>query len=182
MHSRASHPESRGLTVMTAILGLLVVLVGCFAVYLLGQVTIVTCNRIETTRIDCLVERKALGLFPAGTDTIHQVQRVRLGKSCGDESCRYWIEADTASGKVTLIPHIGAFFSDPQDVVNKINILIEQYDRESIQVEDYSGLPAVLVVGLALVSPLVYIWIKSSGRSQPRSWFRQPPRSGTSQK
>ena len=83
-------------------LGLCPLLAGLGFFWVSGQRSVVTCTRLESTHVDCQIDRAFLGLIPSDQLTITRVTGTEIETSCGDDGCTYAVNLLSDEGFVPL--------------------------------------------------------------------------------
>lgn len=73
-------------------LGICPLLAGLLFFWAAGQSSSVTCTRLETTHVDCRIERTFLGRIPSDQITISRVTGTELTTNCEDDGCTYAVD------------------------------------------------------------------------------------------
>ena len=83
-------PESkRHAVILFVALGICPLLAGLGFFWISGQRNLVTCARLESTHVNCRIERAFLGLIPSEELVISRVTGTKIETNCGDDGCTY---------------------------------------------------------------------------------------------
>jgi len=126
-------------------------------VYVMGQVTTLTCERVEV-RVDCTAETALLGLVPLNERAARGVTGARLDDFCDDDGCRYRVELVTEAGNVPVTSYHSAGTSLKKKMIEEVNAFAGDPAVDSLQFKEHLDpttliLPALLIVG-------VYAWTR----------------------
>jgi len=129
-----------------------------------GQISILTCERVETTQINCILDRNLLGVIPLGEEPVFGLHEAEVTTSCreddddGGTSCVYSVNLITSQGVVSLGSQISSGEYDSKvrtvrQINNSINNLetpsfSTQYDDIGIQL---MPIAIFLLVGLGII-------------------------------
>ena len=86
-------------------LGVCPLLMGGMFFFISGQVSTVTCTRLETTHVDCHIERAFWGRIPTESFTVSRVVGTELTTHC-DDGCTYGVNLVTSSDEVTALTNL----------------------------------------------------------------------------
>ena len=112
--------EGRGWTILML---LLVVFVLAAVVYAMGQVTTLTCERVDR-QVNCAAESRLLGLVPLRERTAQGVFGARLGRYCDDDGCRYRVELQSEAGVVPVTSYYSAGTAVKGNMIKAINAFV----------------------------------------------------------
>lgn len=131
-------------------LGVCPLLAGLSFFWTAGQSSSVTCARLETSHVDCHIERAFLGLIPTDESTVARVTGSELTTNCEDNSCTYAVNLLTQED---VVPLTGLATSDLDSVEaekERIDNFLNNTEAQSIE---YSSGPTW--VGMALSIPFM---------------------------
>ncbi len=113
-------------------MGLALVLFGCFALYWVGRVTVLTCRGVEPTQVDCTSQVGLLGVLPLGQKrVISGVQGAKIDWLWSDpETCRVTLES--SEGPVSLM--LGMYDEDAHKVAGRVNHFIDDAETGSLTI------------------------------------------------
>ncbi len=138
--------------------GILATLLGLTFIWLGGQVSSLSCTRLETTRIDCQLQRQFLGAISANQQVLIKLSGTELKEDC-DESCTYWIELLAEDKNIRLTPFSSYNQSAVQVEQQYIDDLLNNSDLTSFKHVSkpswmlfLSGIPLIGVGGWLLLS------------------------------
>lgn len=139
------HPKLSFLTIISYFAFCMVCAV--YALLLVGQVTTLTCEHVETNdTVNCVLRRNLLSVIPLGHDDISDLRGAKVSEFVdqdGDLSHR--IELITSQGVVPLtsqyIPGSGSY---QNDVAARINDFVDGTSTETLIVTDhlFAGFPS----------------------------------------
>lgn len=134
------------------LVGLCAILVVGAVVYVMGQVTTLTCERVEV-RVDCTAETAWLGLAPLSERAARGVTGARLDSFCDDDGCRYRVELLTERGSVPVTSGHSAGTSLKKNIIEEVNAFVGDPTARSLQLKEHLDpttliLPALLGGGV----------------------------------
>lgn len=133
-------------------MGFLAVFVLVAVVYVMGQVTTLTCKRVDQ-QVDCVAESKLLGLVPLQERTAPDVIGARLGTFCDDDGCRYRVELQSEAGVVPVTPYYTAGTAVKRSMIDQVNAFANDATATPLRVQEHLDpttliLPALLIAGV----------------------------------
>lgn len=145
--------------------GLAIAVIAAAILWFNGRVSTLDCRRLESTRIDCTVATRWLGLLPLEQQTVPQLQGASVDQSCSrdendpnsTETCIYSVELATAAGVVPLspAPASGGNEEHKYDVVAQINTFVNNPTMPTLHTEQTELGPQTIVLGLVLLVGLI---------------------------
>ncbi len=133
------------------ILGSLSLLAGLLGIWGAGQVSTLSCSRLEPTHVNCELERAFLGIIPSRHTSLERVHEARLGIEC-PEGCIYWVELVTDQ---TVVPLTNNRTPDQDSVLvdkQPIDTFLKNSEVESLE---YSLGPAWLMMMISVPFALI---------------------------
>lgn len=134
---------------LQVLIGLCIILVVGAVTYVAGQVTMLTCERVEV-RVDCTAETALLGLAPLSERTARGVTGARLDDFCDDDGCRYRVELLTESGSVPVTSYHSAGTSLKKNMIEEVNAFVGDHTASSLQLKEHLD-PTILILPALLL-------------------------------
>lgn len=132
--------------------------VGGFA-YVLGQVVTLTCDRVGTGQIDCIVQSTWLDLLPLRERAVRGVQGAQVNENCDEDGCTYRVELVTRAGLVPLTAHYSLDSAGKETIAQRVNEFARDATAPSLVVRDSSGWSVYVVLAAIVAGPLVWgVW------------------------
>jgi hypothetical protein len=123
---------------------------GCLFSFIFGQDTTLTCQRVETTQVECLKESKWLGQVSMSEASIQGLEGAWVAESCDEDGCTYRVEMDTADGRVPLTSYYSSGARSKHETADRINAFLRNPAEGSLTVKSGAGL-------LGLLLPFVFV-------------------------
>lgn len=151
------------------LIGLAISGIGLAFLWGAGQVRTLTCQRVETHQIECVIQIKLLGLLPLGEQPVHHLQGASVSTGCsengesGQESCVYGVKLQTAQGEVSLSPPIvSGERRSKEELVRQINNFIGTHSMTSLH-EVYSEIGLGLMpIFIILLAGSAILWVSTA--------------------
>ena len=99
---------------------------GLLTLFLSGHGFALSCERIESTLLDCTLEKNWLGAIVTSRQPVEGLWRARVGQVCNTDGCSMFPELDTANGPVRLEGGSSAKLQPNQDIVDSINAYLSE--------------------------------------------------------
>jgi hypothetical protein len=145
-----------------------------------ARVSTLDCHRLESTRIDCTVETRWLGVLPLEQQTVQQLEGASVNRNCSKdikkpdstETCVTSVDLATAGGIVPLSPALASGGNEEHkyDVAAQINTFVNNPDMPSLRTVQTELGPQTIVLGLILLAGLAIVGLNTgkaiAGRRQ----------------
>jgi hypothetical protein len=133
-------------------LGVCPLLMGLLFFWSAGQTNRLACKRLESTHVNCQIERAFLGIIPTDQATLSRITGTELTSSCDSDGCTYAIDLITADEVVPLsnlsTSDLKGVEAEKERIDNFLN------DTEAKLIEFTSG-PAW--IGMLLSTPFILV-------------------------
>ena len=147
--------------------GLCIAVIAAGILWFNGRVNTIDCRRLESTRVDCTIQTRWLGLLPLEQQTVQHLQGASIDRNCSTdeddpnstETCVYSVDLATASGVVTLSPPLasGGNQEHKYQVAEQINTFVSNPTMPSLHVVQTELGPQTIVLGLILLIGLAMV-------------------------
>jgi len=137
-----------------------ILVVGVFA-YLMGQVTTLTCDRVETDQVDCKIQSKWMGLVPLREQSVRSVRGAQVAEDCDEDEdgCTYRVELVASAGIVPLTSHYSSGHAAKESVAQRVNDFVRGPAASSLVVKDRSNPSMLIVVAVIVAGTLLWgLW------------------------
>ncbi|MDX1523120.1 MAG: hypothetical protein R3264_15950 [Anaerolineae bacterium] len=141
-------------------LGVCPLLIGLTFFWTTGQSSTITCTRLETTHVDCRIERAFLGIIPSEEVTVSRVTGTELTTTCEDNSCTYAVDLLTDGEAVAVLT--GLATSDLESVEAEKERLDEFLNNPAETSLEFNSGPAWL--GMLISIPFIVVGGVITGR------------------
>lgn len=131
-------------------LGICPLVAGLLFFWASGQSSVVTCTRLETTHIDCRIERAFLGLIPTDQFTISRVTGTELATTCEDNSCTYAVDLLANDDAVQMTNMATSDLESVQAEKERIDEFLANTEATSLE---FSGGPTW--IGMLVTIPFI---------------------------
>jgi hypothetical protein len=138
-------------------LGLIIlILLGVFFIYLIGQRTQLTCTRASNAEIDCLIESVWMGSVTVSSREASGVRNAYVDESYDDEddSYAYRVVLRTTSGDVPVTRAYSSGNTQKREVAEEVNTFIKDQSRTEM-VLDFKGAGSIIsavILGIFLLA------------------------------
>jgi hypothetical protein len=129
-------------------------------VFLLANGTDVTCQRVGSETVNCVLTTQVLGLVDLGTEPVINVRAARLAEDC-DEGCTYRVELDTSGGMEPVSPVWTANYAHNAEVAEQISAMLSDPSQQIVEVEDPPGMIEWAIAAAAALIGVLIPWISA---------------------
>ncbi|MFN2190337.1 MAG: hypothetical protein ACK2T3_16365, partial [Candidatus Promineifilaceae bacterium] len=150
--ARAPKPSRRRIIDYRLIGAAALLIAGLFLAFVSGRGFALSCGRIESTLLDCTLERNWLGFIVSSRKPLDGLWRARVGQVCDTDGCSMFPELDTETGSIRLDSGSSSKLQPNQDIVDSINAFLSDPAAQELDIGSDFRLskmfaPAVLIFG-----------------------------------
>ncbi len=134
--------------------GLIFTVCSSIPLWFAGQSRTLTCERVESSIVDCTLTTDWFEVIPLGEQPIKGLRSAAVDTSCSpsddDDGCTYGISLETSLGPVSMTGNVTSGTYDQKErVVEQINNFVNDREETTLQVVQ-SDIGWVLLLGLIL--------------------------------